>query len=172
MKFSYFIVVVFMLVNVPCRALHLHRRDWHSDAYYMQIAIELAQHNPKKPFAAIIVDNKTGKVIAKGINTSQFNPTFHGEMIAINACIKKHPLIDWHAVTLYTTAEPCPMCQGAIIWTGISRVVFGTSIQYLRNHHWKQINIAASEMNHQASFYKGTTTGGILAKKTDLLFTQ
>jgi tRNA(Arg) A34 adenosine deaminase TadA len=26
--------------------------------------------------------------------------------------------------TLYTSTEPCPMCAGAIYWTGIGRVVF------------------------------------------------
>ena len=32
-------------------------------------------------------------------------------------------------LVLYTTAEPCPMCQGAISWSGIGTVVSGTSIK-------------------------------------------
>ncbi len=142
----------------------------HSDKYYMQMAINLAKKNPKAPFAAIIVDHVTGKVLAEGFNASQINPTFHGEMVAINRCIKKYPHIDWSTVTLYTTAEPCPMCQSAIVWAKIPRVVFATSMAYLISHGWKQINISASEVNHQSPFYKGTITGGMLADESNVLF--
>ena len=33
--------------------------------------------------------------------------------------------------TLYTSAEPCPMCAGAIFWSGVGRVVFGLSNEQL-----------------------------------------
>jgi tRNA(Arg) A34 adenosine deaminase TadA len=33
--------------------------------------------------------------------------------------------------TVYTSGESCPMCMGAIVWCGISRVVFGASIPQL-----------------------------------------
>jgi len=142
------------------------------DEYYMQIALQLAKHNPKAPFAALIVDNQTGKILAEGLNASKVNPTFHGEIVAINDCIKKHPHVDWSKVTLYTTAEPCSMCQSAIIWAGISRMVFATSLEYLKTHGWNQIDISASDVNNKAPFYKGTITGGILAEKTNVLFNK
>lgn len=140
------------------------------DEHYMQIAIALAKYNPPAPFAALIVDNKTGDILARGLNSTKINPTFHGEIVAINECIKNHPHIDWSKVTLYTTAEPCPMCQSAIIWAGISRVVFATSIEYLNSHGWKQIDITASEINKRSHFYKGTVIGGVLAEETNILF--
>ena len=34
--------------------------------------------------------------------------------------------------TLYTSAEPCAMCAGAIYWAGIGRVVFGLSERRLK----------------------------------------
>jgi tRNA(Arg) A34 adenosine deaminase TadA len=34
--------------------------------------------------------------------------------------------------TLYVNAEPCPMCAGAIFWSGVGRVVFGVSNAKLR----------------------------------------
>jgi tRNA(Arg) A34 adenosine deaminase TadA len=34
--------------------------------------------------------------------------------------------------TLYTSAEPCAMCAGAIYWAGIGRVVYGLSEKALR----------------------------------------
>lgn len=141
-----------------------------SDEYYMQIAIDLAKKNPQAPFGAVIVDNLTGKILAEGLNASAINPTFHGEMVAINNCAAKHPHLDWSKVTLYTTAEPCSMCQSAIVWANIPRVVYATSIGYLMSHGWNQINIPSAEINKQSSFYKGTITGGILADKSNPLF--
>lgn len=141
-----------------------------SDEYYMQLAINLAKNNPKAPFAAIIVDNVTGKVLSEGLNASKINPTFHGEMVAINDCVKKHPNVDWSKVTLYTTAEPCSMCQSAVVWARVPRVVFSTSLEYLTHHGWDQINIHASEINAKSTFYKGTITGGILANASNILF--
>ena len=34
--------------------------------------------------------------------------------------------------TLYTSAEPCAMCAGAIYWAGIGRVVYGQSEKSLK----------------------------------------
>lgn len=159
-------MILFMLNYLSCIAATTKE----SDEYYMQMAISLAKNNPKAPFAAVIVDNVTGEVLSKGLNASKINPTFHGEMVAINHCIKKHPNVDWSNVTLYTTAEPCSMCQSAIVWAKIPRVVFATSLEYLTSHGWNQINIHASEINNKSPFYKGTITGGILANESNTLF--
>lgn len=141
-----------------------------TDEFYMQIAIDLAKHNPRAPFAALIVDNETGAILAKGLNASHVNPTFHGEIAAINQCAKKHPHIDWSKVTLYTTAEPCSMCQSAVIWAGISKVVFATSIDYLTKNGWNQIQLNAAQVNAKASFYSGMLKGGVLKEKANVLF--
>ncbi len=143
-----------------------------SDETYMQAAIEMAKKNLHAPFGAVIVDNKTGEILARGVNASSVNPTFHGEMVAINNFAKKYPHADWSNVTLYTTAEPCSMCQSAIVWAGISRMVFATSMEYLMSHGWGQIAITSAKVNSKASFYKGTITGGVLAEKTNLLFNK
>ena len=140
------------------------------DEHYMKIAIDIAKQNAQAPFAALIVDNKTGEILAKGLNASKINPTFHGEMVAINNCIKNHPQVNWSNVTLYTTAEPCAMCQSAAVWAKIPRVVFATSLEYLVSHGWEQINIHAAEVNKHSHFYKGTITGGILADQANKLF--
>jgi len=43
-------------------------------------------------------------------------------------------------------AEPCPICQGTILWSDIGLVVYGTSIRFLQNHGWRQIDILAEEV--------------------------
>ena len=35
------------------------------------------------------------------------------------------------------------MCQGAILWSGIETVVYGTSIRFLQSQEWRQIDIMA-----------------------------
>ncbi len=138
--------------------------------YFMRRAIELALEVPQFPFGAIIVKRATGEIVAEGFNQSALNPTFHGEMVAINRCAELQRPTDWTEFDLYTTAEPCPMCQSAIQWTGIAYVYYGTSIPYLKEHNWQQINIRASEVIAQTSFRHTTIVGGILETECNALF--
>lgn len=141
-----------------------------TDEDYMRQLIQLAHQRPTAPFAAMIVDNETGKIYCQGLNDSAINPTNHGEIVAINNCAKQHAHMPWHRTTLYTTAEPCPMCASAIVWANISAIKFGTSIATLNHYKVGQIDITAQEVINKAPFYHGHVTGGILADETDKLF--
>ena len=137
---------------------------------YMRKAIVLALKVPEFPFGAVIVKRATGAIVAEGYNQSVLNPTFHGEMVAINRCAELHHPADWSGFDLYTTAEPCPMCQSAIIWAGIACVYYGTSIPYLQKLNWQQINIRASAVIAQTAFRNTTIVGGILEAECNALF--
>ena len=100
---------------------------------YMKEAIKEAYNGIKQkhggPFGCVIV--KGNKIIGRGHNQVLVNhdPTCHGEMMAIrNACsnIQSH---DLSGCTLYTTAAPCPMCKGAILWANIDKVYYGCTIE-------------------------------------------
>ena len=71
-----------------------------------------------------------GQVIARGRNLGRTNgdPTAHGEMVAIRRCLAEHGSAAMRGSTLYTSGEPCAMCMGAILWCGISRLVYGASL--------------------------------------------
>src|SRR6185503_15749631 len=140
-----------------------------NDERHMKRAIQLAGNVPKYPFAALLVDQK-GVVVAEGWNRSVHNPTLHGEMDAINKCAASHPKIDWTSLTLYTTAEPCAMCQGAVAWAGIGRVVYGSSIPFLKSLNWWAIDIRAEELARLAAFRKCTVVGGVLEEECNKLF--
>jgi len=140
--------------------------------YYMRRAIELGRHNPHYPFGAVIVDGQTGAVMAEGWNRVSENPIWHGEIDAINRCAHDHPGIDWKRLTLYTTGEPCPMCQSAIHWASISVVVFGTSIRTLQRQGWGQIDILSEEVVRRASTCRCTIVGGVLEAECDALFEE
>jgi len=137
---------------------------------YMRKAIALALNAPEYPFGAVIVNRASGEIVAEGYNQSVLNPTFHGEMVAINHCAQSHQPSDWHELDLYTTAEPCPMCQSAIEWAGIATVYYGTSIPYLQQHNWRQINIRASEISAQTAFRNTRIIGGVLEDACNALF--
>ena len=139
------------------------------DESHMRRAIRLAANNPKYPFAAVIVDEEK-KVVGEGWNRSAQNPTWHGEMDAINKCAAAHPGIDWTKLTLYTTAEPCAMCQGAVAWAGIKRVVFGSSIPFLKSVDVWAIDIRAEELARLAAFRKCAVVGGVLEEECNRLF--
>lgn len=150
---------------------HANAASKPTDDDYMRQLIKLAHQRPHAPFAAMIVDNQSGKILCEGLNDSKASPIYHGEMVAINRCAEQHPNMQWQQTTLYTTAEPCPMCASAIVWAGIPVIKFGTSIPTLQRLKWGQIAIRTQEVIDKAPFYRGKASGGILAKETDKLFT-
>ena len=79
------------------------------------------------PIGAVITCR--GRIIGKGHNmTERLNdPTAHAEMIAITAATEAMGGKYLSDCTLYVTVEPCPMCAGALAWSQIGRVVYGSS---------------------------------------------
>lgn len=96
---------------------------------YMRSAIEnarIAYSEGEVPVGAVMVYE--GKIIAQAHNTckNKKNPLHHAEMQLIEDSIEKLNTPCLKGCELYVTLEPCPMCAGAIIHSGISKVVFGS----------------------------------------------
>jgi tRNA(Arg) A34 adenosine deaminase TadA len=100
-----------------------------NDKLFLARAVEIATdgiHEGSGPFGAVIV--KDGKIVAESANNVvRFkDPTAHAEILAIREAsvrLGSHNLED---CVLYTSCEPCPMCMGAIYWSGIKRVVYAS----------------------------------------------
>ncbi|MFO0796809.1 MAG: nucleoside deaminase [Gemmataceae bacterium] len=137
---------------------------------FMRRAVALAARVPERPFAAVVVDRASGAVVAEGWNRSDENPTWHGEIDALNRLAAADPGFDGARLVLYTTAEPCPMCQGAILWGGVGAVVFGTSIPFLTAAGWRQIDIPAAEVVRRAPGWRCEVVGGVLEAECNELF--
>ncbi|MBO4523836.1 MAG: nucleoside deaminase [Ruminococcus sp.] len=99
---------------------------------YMEKAVEEARTGIKSghggPFGCVIV--KDGVIVGSGHNEviKRKDPTCHGEVMAIRDACKKLKTYDLSGCELYTTAEPCPMCAGAVMWANIKKVFFGCNI--------------------------------------------
>jgi len=136
----------------------------------MDQVIDLACQNLKRPFASLIVDNRTGEVLASGLNKNYKNPVLHSELMAITDAIDNHPRIDWKNTILFTTAEPSPMGMTAILWTGIPSVVYGTSMDTLSKLDFRQVAIPAKEVIDRAVNLNCQLLPGVREAKCNELF--
>ena len=138
------------------------------DEKFMRLALEEAALGDY-PFGTVIVSS--GEVLARGRNLGiqEKDPTAHGEMVAIRNFLAAHGPEKLKGTTLYTSGESCPMCMGAIVWCGISRVVFGASIAQLATKI-VQIMLTDAEIAAKTPFADITLTGGVLADKSLKLF--
>lgn len=99
------------------------------DTKLLRRAIEIALEgirNGYGPFGAVV--SKNGKIVAGSENQVVLlkDPTAHAEILAIRKAagiLKTH---DLSGCILYTSCEPCPMCLGAIYWSGIKTVVYAS----------------------------------------------
>ena len=99
-----------------------------NDTELMQIAIDQAvkgMESGDQPFGAVLA--KDGEVIHTGRNVvnSTFDPTAHAETVALRDASTSTKTLSFPGATLYASWEPCPMCLGAIMAAGISRLVLG-----------------------------------------------
>ena len=111
-------------------------RTYTTDLDRMRLAIELSRQNVEResggPFGAAIFEDQSGKLVAVGMNSvvRLNNCTLHGEMVAFMMAQRRlgsftlgAPEMPTHA--LFTSCEPCAMCLGATLWSGVKRVVYG-----------------------------------------------
>ena len=76
----------------------------------------------------------TGRLVAVGMNSvvRLHNAVLHGEIVAIMMAQRRlgsfslaAPGLPVHE--LVTSCDPCAMCLGALLWSGVKRVVCGAS---------------------------------------------
>ena len=77
------------------------------------------------PYGAVVLRGSAVLAAAPNRVAAGGDPTAHAEVEAIRRAAAALGSPDLADCTLYTTAEPCLMCCGAIFWAGIRRVVYG-----------------------------------------------
>lgn len=100
------------------------------DIRFMKLALEEARKaysEDEIPIGAVITCK--GQIVARAHNLTETlnDVTAHAEMQAITAAANTLGGKYLPECTLYVTVEPCIMCAGAIGWSQIRRIVFGTT---------------------------------------------
>jgi tRNA(Arg) A34 adenosine deaminase TadA len=133
----------------PPSALVLGAPDWlgpsvdwkaryRSDEERMRVAVELARQNVLRgtggPFGAGVFEEAGGRLVAAGVNsvTRLNNSVLHAETLAImlaQARLGTYALgaAGTESYLLVTSCEPCAMCLGATLWSGVRGLVCGAT---------------------------------------------
>jgi tRNA(adenine34) deaminase len=98
-------------------------------AYFMKKALEQAEKAlaaGEFPVGCVIVHGQ--KIIVTGARKSTtadvFNEVEHAEMLALKKLFDLNPKINFKEIILFSTLEPCLMCFGAMVISGIGKIVF------------------------------------------------
>ncbi|UPJ44455.1 nucleoside deaminase [Bradyrhizobium sp. 40] len=106
------------------------------DEHFLRLSFAVASRSlthGNHPFGCIVVDAE-GKVLIEAENgyMPDHDGTAHAERLAATLVCRTLGRDVLARATLYSSAEPCAMCAGAIYWAGIRRVVYGLSEHRLR----------------------------------------
>jgi tRNA(Arg) A34 adenosine deaminase TadA len=104
----------------------------------VRVAITLARENVVRnsggPFGAAVFEAESGKLVGVGTNgvVRLNNSSAHGEVVALmmaEAQLGSFTLqgdgMPRHE--LFSSCEPCAMCLGATLWSGVTRLVFAAT---------------------------------------------
>ena len=102
----------------------------------MRLAIDLSRENVLRetggPFGAAVFESATGVLVAVGVNSVERlrNSALHAELVAL--VLAQHRLQSFTlkaeslpAHELVSSCQPCAMCLGAVLWSGVTRLVYG-----------------------------------------------
>lgn len=106
-----------------------------NDEEKMKFVLECGMHNvianSGGPFSAAIYNGDNNELISVGVNvvTSQNCSVAHAEITAIMMAQKKLGTytLENGNYELYSSAQPCAMCTGAIVWAGIKKLIYGAN---------------------------------------------
>jgi len=135
-------------MSVTCTEFRIALPDWVTDFLdgqpcrfadlesAMALAVGLARENVRQgtggPFGAVMVESETGELVSVGVNLVLASrcSLAHAEMVALALAQRAYGDQDLASAvpggcTLFSSAEPCAMCLGALPWSGVSCLVCG-----------------------------------------------
>jgi tRNA(adenine34) deaminase len=138
------------------------------DEIWMRRAIDLARQGDadpgSNPIGCVIV--RDGQVIGEGHNevARRFDSTAHAEIVAIRDAGQRLSCSEFRGATLYSTLQPCGMCSMAVIWSKISRVVYGAGRGDVHEMYFEARHL--DTMDYIGDAYRDDLSieGGVLAR--------
>lgn len=114
------------------------KRRYVTDDEKMRLAVALSRINVERdtggPFGAAVLEVETGRLVSVGVNSVvRLNcSALHAEVVALMLAEQERhsftlaaPGLPRHE--LITSCEPCAMCLGATLWSGVKRLVCGAT---------------------------------------------
>jgi tRNA(Arg) A34 adenosine deaminase TadA len=105
------------------------------DEHFLRLSFAVARRSlthGNHPFGCIVVADDKVLIEAENGYMPEHDGTAHAERLAATQACRTLSREVLATATLYSSAEPCAMCAGAIYWAGIGRVVYGLSEHRLR----------------------------------------
>lgn len=113
-------------------------RPYPDDDSRVRVAIGLALENVTRetggPFGAAVFEAGSGRLVGVGANAviRLNNSSAHAEIVALmmaqayvgNFTLRDDPRVRYE---LFSSCEPCAMCLGATLWSGVTRLVFAAT---------------------------------------------
>jgi len=142
-----------------------------SDLAQLRHAIVLSAQgraHGNRPFGAVIVAADGTRLAEAWCNTAETGDcTGHAETTAVRDASPRFSREVLAGATLYSSAEPCVMCAGAIFWANIGRVVFGIDAHRLRHYRGERADQRDAALSCRdvfaASSHPITCIGPVLA---------
>jgi tRNA(Arg) A34 adenosine deaminase TadA len=121
------------------------------DERFLRQAIALAWQGREQggdPIGAVLV--RDGAVVLQTVDrcVATSDPTYHAELSLISDYCRAHQVFSLAGFSLYTSAEPCPMCAGAIHWARISRLVFSMSQAMIQTRSGGRPKLPCTDILH------------------------
>ena len=111
-------------------------RNGLDDEALLRRAIEIAAQARmagNHPFGAILAGQDGEILMEQGNDFDEHRDgTAHAERVLMTRAAVAYDTAFLSGCTMYTSAEPCAMCSGAVYWTGLGRVVYGMSEKALK----------------------------------------
>ena len=100
------------------------------DEAFLRLSFDIARAaraRGQHPFGCLIVGPDGAVLMEQGnaFEAEGHDMTAHAERLIASRASRQWRPAFLSACTLYTSAEPCAMCAGAIYWAGLGRVVYG-----------------------------------------------
>lgn len=120
---------------------------------YMRLAIDEAKISLREGnngFGAVIVN--AGQIIASShdMEAAENDPASHAEINAMRKASQKLGR-SLAGCILVSTHEPCAMCAAAAVWSGISEIAYGYSVEEALVQGGKRIKLTCNEIFEKAS---------------------
>lgn len=136
------------------------------------LAIEEAKKSKKsgnKGYGAVVVMGKEIFGISHDTAITQKDPSRHAEFNAIRQAVTKFGDPNLCGGILFSTCEPCPMCSSLAVWTNLTTIVYGASIEDTAKYGRSRIRISTKEIVEKSPVMI-EVIGNVLKKECEALY--